>query len=320
MPSTFNTIAPELLFAIAEYLPLDALQALIRCNRFLYHLLLQSLYKRAIAAVPALRCKTMCYARFGMCGMSKGCPWMGDARQVALSLAAGLDVNRIVDCIDCTRLHIAARRLAKVQYCNIRHHSELEVLRLLLEHGADVHAKTRSGETPLHLLSRHTLADKTWNGKLEDACDPFKLLLRYGADVNAVNKEGRSPLHFAAMVSNHRVAALLLEHGADVDKASVYGDRPLMAAVWAENPDMVALLLEHGADVDETDAHGNTPLMEAVGIGNPKMVALLLENGADPHKTNDMRLNRRFYDCCPNTFSQVQGLLLSHGVHGPTYI
>jgi hypothetical protein len=57
-PPNLVTIAPELFIAIAEHLPLDALQDLIRCNSFLYHLLLNFLYRRAIADTPTAKCRS----------------------------------------------------------------------------------------------------------------------------------------------------------------------------------------------------------------------------------------------------------------------
>jgi ankyrin repeat protein len=57
---------------------------------------------------------------------------------------------------------------------------------MLLEHGADVMAQNKDGETPLHLASR------------EDKGEVIHMLLEHGAHVMAQNKDGDTPLHLAS--------------------------------------------------------------------------------------------------------------------------
>jgi ankyrin repeat protein len=189
---------------------------------------------------------------------------MGDARRVELFLAAGLDVDTIVNSNGETRLHNAARRVGagpEAEHWNRIRYSELEVMRLLLARGADVNAKTWYGkETPLHLLL-HNNWEHWWSGTREDG-GPLKLLLQYGADVNAADSSEQSPLHYAAHFNNHKAASLLLEYGADVNKE---------------------------------DFEGKSALVRAVQNASPNMVAFLLERGADPHKTNGMKLNWPYF-------------------------
>jgi ankyrin repeat protein len=318
MPPTIDTLAPEPLFAIAEHLPLDALYALLRCNRFLYRRLLHTLYRRAVTSVPMF--------------WGERCPWMGNARQVARSLAAGLDVNAIVDGFEiATRLHIAARNLAigpTSAHWTRRSNSEeeLKVMGLLLAHGADVNAKTSYGQTPLHIVLERDWGNN-WTGRLEDG-SPLMLLLRHGADVNTVAGNGDSPLHWAMKFQSPRTVAFLLAHGADVHKRDCRGNSPLMNAVTAGSPEMVASLLEHGADPHETDhtwksllhyaavSHspttvallliygadvhqtdylGRSPLIDAVSAGSREIVSLLLKYGADPHKPDHTGRSPLFY-------------------------
>jgi ankyrin repeat protein len=74
---------------------------------------------------------------------------------------------------------------------------EHEIVRLLLEAGADPNAKSREGATPLHSAA--------FTGDLESA----ELLLAYGADPNATDPKSLTPLDVARDRRNVEVAALL---------------------------------------------------------------------------------------------------------------
>lgn len=85
-------------------------------------------------------------------------------------------------------------------------HSEDPVLvEMLLRAGADVHATSKAGMTPLHrAVSRHSADEHL-----------VHLLVRYGADVNAVGPWVWSPLYYAVCEENAIGAIFaLLEHGA----------------------------------------------------------------------------------------------------------
>jgi Ankyrin repeats (3 copies)/Ankyrin repeats (many copies) len=77
------------------------------------------------------------------------------------------------------------------------------VVRLLLEHGADINAQTNIGRTPLHWASK-------W-GVLE----VVRLLLEHGADVEVKNNNGETALQELEAVGrvHDEVVKLLREHG-----------------------------------------------------------------------------------------------------------
>lgn len=85
-------------------------------------------------------------------------------------------------------------------------------LRVFLEHGADVHALDRYGDTPLHFA-----AGSSFN------VDGVKDLVHHGADVLARNQRGLTPLESAMTRANNidipnlvEIAVLLLERGDQV--------------------------------------------------------------------------------------------------------
>ena len=112
--------------------------------------------------------------------------YRGDAELLRAILATGVDVDARNGFGD-TALHVAMFQ------------KNLEVVRLLLEHGYDPNAiATRNGHTPLH------------NTIPTDNIEAARLLLQFGADRNIRNLEGRTPLAMAR--SQQRRALIFLLH------------------------------------------------------------------------------------------------------------
>ena len=76
------------------------------------------------------------------------------------------------------------------------------VLRLLLEHGADINAQGQTGRTPLHVASQF------------GAQEVVRVLLKHGADVELKMNGGSTALQEAAQFRRDEVVKLLREHGA----------------------------------------------------------------------------------------------------------
>jgi ankyrin repeat protein len=107
-----------------------------------------------------------------------------------------------------------------------------EVVKILLEKGADVNAKGSFGQTPLH--------DAASRGFL----DAMKLFLSKGADVNAKDRWDETPLHFAVDNKLPEVVKILLEKGADVNAKDLSGRTSLNGAAKSGVSEIVKLLIE----------------------------------------------------------------------------
>ena len=133
-------------------------------------------------------------------------------------------------------------------------YEKLEVLRLLLEHGASVGAKDNKGRTPLHVVSqsRRVKSIRMFIG--QD-------FLRQDANVGAENNQGASPLHagYSDEEKKPEAARTLLKHGANVDAKDSEGRTPLHIAAQSRSIGVVRVLLEHGANVGAEDNQGKTP-------------------------------------------------------------
>ena len=114
----------------------------------------------------------------------------------------------------------------------------LEAGQCLLDHGADINARSTLGQTPLFTA--------VFYGYVEFA----RMLLdsKRGAIINDIeNNFGYTPLHLAAYKGNIQFVQLLLEHGADVNARSKTGHTPSRVGSMYGHQEIVDLLLEFGA-------------------------------------------------------------------------
>ena len=130
------------------------------------------------------------------------------------------------------------------------------IVKILLDHGANVNAKAEFGHTPLNFAS-----DRAYSIKM------MKLLIENGADINARDHLGRSPLIVAVDKRNAKMAEFLISKGADVNIKYVKynkGDSVLHKAVEGHDVKMVRLLVNAGADIDAKGKNGKSTYSEAL--------------------------------------------------------
>lgn len=178
----------------------------------------------------------------------------GDLEVVRPLVLAGVDIN-YPNSKGVTPLHVVAQE------------GHVSLAQLLLQNGANLHARYEDLWTPLHLAVQ--------NGHLEMTA----LLINYGAFVIGP-KEDFSPLHFAAQEGYLDIAQLLLTHGANVKAKYQNGWTPLHLAAQEGHTHMVSLLIEHGAPINAMNAQGFTPLHSAALLGRLDSVRTLLAIGA----------------------------------------
>jgi ankyrin repeat protein len=197
---------------------------------------------------------------------------------------------------------------------------------MLLEFGAEIKAKSKSGFTPLLFAVR--------NAHLETV----QTLLAHGANVNDVAPDGTSALNMAVVNAYYEVAMVLLNHGADPNASDPRGSA-LHTLAWLRKPgsdggnglgrksiapppptgkvttfELAEALLKHGANPNiriqweerkfdkeggtmrnppliQLGRHyltyiGATPFYLAAHNGDAPYMRLLAEHGADPKMPN----------------------------------
>src|SRR5688572_13817469 len=112
---------------------------------------------------------------------------------------------------------------------------DTELMRLLVELGADPLLPNEDGTTPLMAaagVGTHSPGEDA--GTPVEALEAVKLALELGGDVNVVDKNGNTAMHGAAFKQLPDVVEVLAAHGADVgvwNKKNVSGWTPLRIAV-----------------------------------------------------------------------------------------
>jgi len=122
---------------------------------------------------------------------------------------------------------------------------KFEMARLLLERGADPRQVDEDRKTPLHYL----LEDACWQAKPEDIRAMGEALLRAGADPNAVDEDGRGVLFPAIDCKNEGLVAALVAAGVRIDgPRTAEGETPLLYATGKAAHSVMRVLLAAGAD------------------------------------------------------------------------
>jgi ankyrin repeat protein len=97
--------------------------------------------------------------------------------------------------------------------------SDLAVMKLLLEHGADPNIATNIGVTPLQVAAGIGWVEGiTYQWSKEANIETVKLLLKLGNDPNAHSETGRTALHGAGHKGATEVIQVLVDAGAKLDK------------------------------------------------------------------------------------------------------
>jgi len=149
---------------------------------------------------------------------------------------------------------LSAKDLIELNKLNLKNNSALhmavqrgyfDVVKLLVESGADPDVPDKFGLTPLHLAANN---HSNWKGRystvfhsqtaIQDVNEIIDYLIKNGANVNAQTKDfgekygweyfcdEQTPLHFALLREEYDIARILVEKGADLSLANIRGEKP----------------------------------------------------------------------------------------------
>ena len=117
-------------------------------------------------------------------------------------------------------------------------YSSIEIIKLIIEKGANVKFQNEEGNTALHIASRYAKID---------GIDKIKLLLDNGADINAKDTQGHTPLMVAAYFSNTtsslEVVKFLIDNGANLYDKNVANKTAIEFCSTNECKDYISSLI-----------------------------------------------------------------------------
>ncbi|MEO8255983.1 MAG: ankyrin repeat domain-containing protein [Acidobacteriota bacterium] len=156
-----------------------------------------------------------------------------------------------------TALHIAAAAY------------QAGVSKQLISAGANVGARNRRGDEPLHYAADGSPESVAWDPDAQYAI--VELLIAAGADPNSKNDSGVAPVHRAVRTRCAAAVRALLINGADALTRNKAGSTPLhlavqntgrggsgSAAARDQQQKIIRLLLEYGAGPEEKNAAGRS--------------------------------------------------------------
>ena len=224
----------------------------------------------------------------------------GNASLVAHMLCHGYEIDA-TDESKATALHHAARN------------GRLEVIKLLIDQGADPLARTKCNETPLHWASNsrshraHLVIEYFVKNKLIDVDErddndrtPLHLaclnnfvhsalqLVANGADVRAKDKDLAEPIHLACLSGSSALLLSIMDcPGVEISPTDKDMRTPLHYASKSDHKGLVEELLNKGADINAMDNTNSTPLHDACYEGHEALSRFLANRGADTHVENE---------------------------------
>lgn len=197
---------------------------------------------------------------------------------------------------------------------------DLSKIKQLLDYGADVNLKSKSGISPLYLIFSSRVGDA------EKRYELASFLVQRGANVNLNGPENHSVLQAAIQTRSDKFVSLLLKEGKvnlnsvdthnlnALNEALMNGDEVLVHKLFelgckptidiqgaslmhhaAQRIDMffkgnieiLDFLHQKGLDVNAVDKYGQTPLHWASEAASYNVVKKLLDLGADPRIKDD---------------------------------
>ena len=185
----------------------------------------------------------------------------------------------------------------KIELVELVRNRDIEAVRVALDAGTDVNAKSPDGATALQWAVH------------SDQELMVELLLEVGADVGITNRYGVSAASLAAENGNSIILTHLLEAGSNPEQTMPGGETLLMTAARTGTPETVRTLLSYGANPNRRETtRGQTALMWAAANNNAAAIQLLAEHGADIDAKTDnpsRRADSPFAYAPPTGFSPL---------------
>ena len=178
-----------------------------------------------------------------------------------------------------------------------------EVLKAIIDHGADVNAADKQNRTAL------------WIGCYKSNIDAINVLLKAGADTNIAldDSSGICLMYAANKECSKEVLQVIIEHGADVNATNKHNVTALWRACNKSNTDAINVLLNAGADTNIALDNGGTCLMQAVyKYCSKEVLQAIIDHGSDVNTTDKWNITA-LWEACDKSNTDAINVLLNAG-------
>ena len=178
-----------------------------------------------------------------------------------------------------------------------------ELVKFFVEKGAEIHQKTKAGESCLHIAAR--------NGHL-NLCQT--LIANHGFDKNIANNNGWTALHSSARSGSYELVIFFVEKGADIHQKTKVGENCLHIAARNGHLNLCqTLIANHGFDKNIANNNGWTALHSSAQSGSYELVIFFVEKGADIHQKTKVGENCLHIAARNGHLNLCQNLIAGHG-------
>ena len=203
-----------------------------------------------------------------------------------------------------------------------------EIVKYLVDYGADANVKDRRGYTAMISASmgndlkmvKYLLENKAYVNDYDEnyhaaliysseygGLETVKYLVEIGAGKYSQDKN--DALVLACGNSQLEMVEYLVEHGADANAADKKNKTALMFASERFDFEILDILVEHGANVNARDNKNKTALLLASEKGDFEIVKHLVENGANVNATDKQNRTALMFACKRDHLEIVQYLV-----------
>uniref|UniRef100_A0A2C9JL08 Uncharacterized protein n=1 Tax=Biomphalaria glabrata TaxID=6526 RepID=A0A2C9JL08_BIOGL len=197
---------------------------------------------------------------------------VGDVSLIEALLASGADIHGITD-----------------QKTPLMNAVDIDVIKYLLDNGADVNFKTNT-TTLIHTLTssyRQSLESSLQVAESNTSSEQqhiniLNVLLDNGALLNDINDDGQTALiNSVTRDCSEKIIKFFLNKGCKINQVDTLGNTALHEAANSGNIRALTVLLKHGANVNVQDTIGCSPL-HGIFISS-EIIRALLGHNADVH-------------------------------------
>ena len=191
---------------------------------------------------------------------------MSDLEFIRKLAAHGADLNARMTKEPQNRYRNVLNRIGSTPFLLAAKAADIEMMRLLVELGADPQLPNEDGTSPLMVAAGVGIwAVGESPGTNDEAIEAVQYALELGGDVTTIDDNGDTALHGAIIRGSEPLVRFLLDQGADIEATNEKGWTPYRIAKgvfysntgkrWAE---METLLLALGADPSSATGADNT--------------------------------------------------------------